>query len=90
MLPKRGIEPRLTGEGESRPAAKLQAAAMEGLGLGKKKEVAEDKAGAGSWRIKASGRTRAARGSPAAVAMCGTLRFVLCPLEQSKTGGSGF
>ena len=34
MLPKRGIEPRLTGEGESRPAAKLQAAAMEDKGLG--------------------------------------------------------
>ena len=29
--------------------------------MGEKKEVAEDKAGAGSWRIRASGRTRAAR-----------------------------
>jgi hypothetical protein len=51
--------------------------------LGEKKEVAEDKAGAGSWRIRASGRMRAARGSLAAAATCGALRFVLCPLEQS-------
>ena len=83
MLSKRGIEPRLTGEGKSRLAAKLQAAAMEGLGLGKKKEVAEDKAGAGSWRIRASGRTRVARGSAAATTTCGAPRFVLCPPEQS-------
>ena len=31
--------------------------------MGGEKEVAKDKAGAGSWRIRASGRTRAVQGS---------------------------